>query len=151
VWEEGGFVPRMPEGLEALDLLLLSVGKVRRVQQDGISFRGLRYLSPTLAAYVKEEVELRYDPRDMAEIRVFHRGTFVCRAICEELSGEVVSLKEIVSARRARKKDVQGQISEREAVVQRYLEVHRPPKKVGGASEGEGVKNGSTLKRYWNE
>ncbi len=63
VWEEGGFVPRLPRSLEELDLLLLAVEGSRRVQQDGISFRGMRYQSPTLSGYVGEEVKLRYDPQ----------------------------------------------------------------------------------------
>ena len=47
----------------------------------------MRYIDPTLAAYVGESVVLRYDPRDMAEVRLFHRGKFLCRAICPELAG----------------------------------------------------------------
>src|SRR6266568_5317863 len=49
-WEAGGFLPRLPESLEHLDLLLLTVAKVRRVQRDGIRFQGFRYLDATLAA-----------------------------------------------------------------------------------------------------
>src|SRR3712207_7225201 len=45
--------------------------KARRVHRDGIWFQGLRYLDLTLAAYVGEAVTIRYDPRDLAEIRVF--------------------------------------------------------------------------------
>ena len=71
-WEAGGFVPHMPRSLEQLDLLLLTVTKTRRVQQDGIRFQGYRYMDPTLAGYVKEEVVIRYDPADLAVIRVFH-------------------------------------------------------------------------------
>ena len=78
----------MPESLEQLDLLLLTVAKTRRVHPDGIRFSGLRYIDSTLAAYVGEEVLLRYDPRDVAEVRVFHEGRFVCRAVCQELAGE---------------------------------------------------------------
>ncbi len=59
----------------------------------------MRYIDPTLAAYVGEEVLLRYDPRDVAEVRVFHEGRFLCRAVCQELAGETVALREIVSAR----------------------------------------------------
>ena len=92
----GGFLPRMPESLEQLDLLLLTVPKTRRVHPDGIRFSGLRYIDPTLAAYVGEEVLLRYDPRDVAEVRVFHEGRFVCRAVCQELAGETVPLREVV-------------------------------------------------------
>jgi putative transposase len=51
-WETNGFLPRMPESLEQLDLLLVQVAKTRRVRRGGIHFHGLRYLAPTLAAYV---------------------------------------------------------------------------------------------------
>jgi putative transposase len=84
-WEKGGFLPQMPESLEQLDLLLLTVPDERRVHQDGIRFQGFRYIDPTLAAYVGERVMLRYDPRDMAEIRIFFRDRFLCRAICQEM------------------------------------------------------------------
>jgi putative transposase len=61
-WEEEGFLPRMPESLEQLDLLLVQVARKRRVQQSGIAFEGYAYLDPTLSAYVGEEVMIRYDP-----------------------------------------------------------------------------------------
>jgi putative transposase len=44
-WEEGGFLPRMPESLEQLDLLLMQEVRARKVRRDGIHFHGLRYLS----------------------------------------------------------------------------------------------------------
>jgi hypothetical protein len=68
-WEATGFLPRMPDSLEQLDLLLVQVAKARQVRPDGIHFQSLRYISTTLAAYVGETVTLRFDPRDMAEIR----------------------------------------------------------------------------------
>jgi len=64
-WEADGFLPRLPESLEQLDLLLLTVAKPRRVHQNGIHFQGFRYIDTTLAAYVGEAVTIRYDPRDM--------------------------------------------------------------------------------------
>jgi putative transposase len=96
-WEAGGFLPRMPKSLEQLDLLLLTVAKTRRVQQDGIRFQGYRYLDPTLASYVKEEVVIRYDPADLAEIRVFYHDHFLCHAICQELANRLkdVGLEQI--------------------------------------------------------
>lgn len=39
-----------------LDLLLLTVAKTRKVQQDGIHFQNHRYMDITLAAFVEEEV-----------------------------------------------------------------------------------------------
>ena len=80
----------MAETLEQLDLLLLTVAKMRKVQPDGVRFQGMRYIDPTLAAYVGESVVLRYDPRDLAEVRLFHQGKFLCRAICPGLAGATV-------------------------------------------------------------
>ena len=51
-WEANGFLPRMPDSLEQLDLLLIQVPKARQVRADGIHFQNLRYISTTLAAYV---------------------------------------------------------------------------------------------------
>ena len=39
-WEAGGFLPRLPESLDQLDLLLLTVPKPRKVHPDGIRFPG---------------------------------------------------------------------------------------------------------------
>ncbi len=124
-WEAGGFLPQMPESLEKLDLLLLTVPKTRFVRPDGIHFSGMRYIDPTLAAYVGEEVLLRYDPRDMAEIRVFHRDTFLCRAVCQELAGETVPLRDIVRARDRRRRELRQTIEERKRKVDSLLEARR--------------------------
>lgn len=110
-WEAGGFVPRMPRSLEQLDLLLLTVAKTRRVQQDGIRFQGYRYINATLAGYVKEEVVIRYDPADLAEIRVFYQDHFICRAICQFLAGHMVSLREIEKARTELLISIRGSVS----------------------------------------
>jgi putative transposase len=149
-WEAGGFLPQLPESLEQLDLLLLTVAKARKVQQDGIYFRGLRYIDLTLAAYVGEPVIIRYDPRDMAEIRVFYRATFLCRAICQELAGETISLKEVVQARKARLGHLRAGLSAREAVVEAFLAVHQveaPPVEQPPPPEPAPPR----LKRYFNE
>ncbi|MEU4516695.1 Mu transposase C-terminal domain-containing protein [Nonomuraea wenchangensis] len=73
-WEAGGFIPRMPDSLEQLDLLLLTVAKPRKIHTDGIHFLNLRYLDPVLAFDTGEQAIIRYDPRDITEIRVYlHR------------------------------------------------------------------------------
>ena len=66
-WEAGGFVPRMPASTKQLDLLLLTVGKSRRVQQDGIHFQIHRYMDINLAAFVKEEVPISGLHRELAQ------------------------------------------------------------------------------------
>jgi putative transposase len=112
-WVGNGWVPRIPQSLEALDLLLIAVATERVVRRDGLHFEGLRYLDPILAAYVGESVTVRYDPRDLAEIRVFHRNRFLCRAINQQHSDRTVSLKDIQTARAARRYELRGQITER--------------------------------------
>ena len=107
--------------LEQLDLLLLTVAKPRRVQQDGLRFQSLRYIDPTLAAYVGEDVTIRYDPRDMAEIRVYHQERFLCRAVCQELAGETVSLKDIIRARRRRTRELHQQLAVRQSLIDQLL------------------------------
>jgi len=131
-WEAGGFLPQMPDSLEQLDLLLLTVAKPRTVRRDGIRFMGQRYLDPTLAAYVGESVVLRYDPRDVAEVQVFYRDRFLCRAICQELAGATVPLREIMRARNRHRRDLRQTLRERGQVVESLLNAHR-----GHSSEAE--------------
>src|SRR6266568_8993303 len=128
-WEASAFLPRMPDSLEQLDLLLLTVAKGRQIQRDGIRFQGYCYIDPILAAYVGETVIIRYDPRDLAVIRVFYQERFLCQAVCSELAGQTVSLKEIVRARREHRTQVRRGLSERLAVVERYIGIHQsePP------------------------
>jgi putative transposase len=160
-WEGDGFLPRFPESLEQLDLLLLTVAKSRKVRPDGIHFQGMRYLDLTLAAYVGESVIVRYDPRDMAEIRVFHDNRFLCRAICAELAGETISLRDIIRARNRRRRDLHQILQERARMVDVLLEVRRGDTHTdeptlthdlastsGKPAEGTGSPR---LKRYFNE
>ncbi|PFG42037.1 putative transposase [Isoptericola jiangsuensis] len=112
-WVGEGWLPRMPESLTELDGLLLTVPKHRTVQRDGIHFQGLRYMSTTLAPYVGRPVTIRYDPRDVSEIRVYDRDEFVCVAIDEQHPNQRLSLREIETARRARRRDLRRQINDR--------------------------------------
>lgn len=120
-WDKKDFLPQIPGSLEALDLLLLTIPKARKVQQDGIHFQGLKYLDTTLASYIGERVMIRYDPRDITEIRIFHNEKFLCRAICQELSGETISLKDIISARQKRKNELNKLISQKRSIVAQLL------------------------------
>jgi putative transposase len=149
-WEVSGFLPHLPESLSQLDLLLLTVAKQRKVQQDGIHFQGLRYLDLTLAAYVGEAVVIRYDPADLAEIRVYHGNQFLCRAVCQELADQTISLKEIVHARTQRRKQVRDDLKERTTLVDQLLTNHRaaaPEREPETAPRSDRPR----LKRYLNE
>jgi putative transposase len=118
-------LPRLPESLEQLDLLLLTVAKSRKVHPDGIRFQGFRYLDPTLAAYVGEPVIIRYDPLDMADIRIFHNHRFLCRAICAELAGDTIALRDIIRARNRRRRDLRQTLQDRARTVEVLLEARR--------------------------
>ncbi len=136
-WLGQGWLPRMPQSLEALDLLLVMVAKSRMVRRDGVHFQGLRYIDPTLAAYVGESVTIRYDPRDIAEIRVFYRNRFLCRAINPEHAGRTVTLKDIQTARARHRRSLRTEINERIAQVADFLpdqvESHPTSKKAASA------------------
>ena len=112
-WIGDGWMPRLPDTLEQLDELLLTVQAPRKVQRDGIRFQGLRYISPTLASYVGESITIRYDPWDISEIRVFHRDSFVCNAINPEYEHTSIGIKEIQAARTVRRRQLRTQIKER--------------------------------------
>jgi putative transposase len=133
--------------LEQLDLLLLHVARRRRVQQDGIHFQGQRYFDLTLAAYVGEDVIIRYDPRDLAVIRVFSEEGFVCRAVCHELAGTQVSLQAVIQARQAQRKRVRQGIRERLSVVEQ-LHTATPPEPSVRINQPTSPPQ---LKRYYNE
>ena len=150
-WEKGGFLPRHPEALEQLDLLLLTVAKARKVHPDGIRFLGFRYVDTTLAAYVGEAVILRYDPRDVAEIRVFHQGRFVCRAVCPDLAGETVPLREVIRARNRRRREVRGILKDRRKTVDALLELKRGSPEPQPEAPTEPRRADPPLKRYFNE
>ena len=151
-WLGDGWLPRTHDSLEQLDALLVQVAKARTVHRDGIRFQGLRYLDPTLAAYVGEAVTIRYDPRDLGEIRVFHRGRFLCRAISPEYAGQALTLKDIQTARTAHRRALRAQLQDRRSAVGEYLPLHpdhsgRPtepgeptkPAEVGQAAEAGAV------------
>ncbi len=149
-WEASGFLPQMPESLSQLDLLLLHVAKKRRVQQDGIHFQGQRYFDTNLAAYVGEDVTIRYDPRDLAVIRIFYQDRFLCRAVCSELAGEQISLKEVIQARKEQRKRVRQGIKERLSVVEQ-LQATKSSEPPLPPTEPVVPPTTPRLKRYYNE
>ena len=111
----------MPDNLDDLDLLLMTVAKPRTVQRDGIHFQGLRYIDTTMAAYVGEAVTIRFDPRDVSEIRIFHKNRFLCRAVSPEYADRAVTLKDIETARKAFRRSLRSEIRERVGRVLDFL------------------------------
>ena len=148
-----GFLPQLPESPELLDLLLLTIHKPRKVQRDGIRFQGMRYITPTLAGFVGELVTIRYDPRDLAEIKVYYREQFLCKAICQDIAEMAVSLKEIKAARSAVKRELYGQIKQSQLLVKKLY--HRKNSESITLKQEDLLSNRipptSSLKLYHNE
>jgi putative transposase len=100
-----------------------------------------------LAAYVGEDVLIRYDPHNLAVIRVFYKDRFLCSAVCNEFAGTQISLKEVIQARRAQRKRVRQGIIERLSAV----EALQAAKKEESSTSLQTSQPISKLKRYYNE
>lgn len=103
----------------------------------------VRYIDTNLSGYVGESVTIRYDPRDLAQISVFFQEQFLCHATCEELSGHTISLKEIIKARRRKKRTLTQVINRRQQLLNEVLD------KV--TTDNSTLKKRSKLKRYHND
>lgn len=145
-WNESGFLPNMPKSLEELDLLLLQISKSRKIHPDGIHFQGFRYTNPNLSAFVGESVQIRYNPQDFAEIRVFFQNKFLCTAITPELSNFKVGIKDIVAARNKRKQSLKKQSSIIKSVTETLIE-----EKTSELNLEHKMTKKSKLKRYFND
>ncbi|MBM0236157.1 DDE-type integrase/transposase/recombinase [Micromonospora sp. ATA32] len=150
-WDGAGFLPHLPASLEQLDLLLLTVAKPRKIHPDGIHLFGLRYLDTVLGEYVGEPVTIRYDPRDVAEIRVFHDDRFLCRAICPELAARTIGIKEIATARNARRRGLTQGLTQRASVVDRLLAVHQPPEPAPTVPDSEPARPAAPALKLYRE
>lgn len=129
-----------------MDFLLLNVAKARKVHSDGIHFQGLQYMDPNLAAYVGETVIIRYDPRDIAEIRVFYQDKYLCTAISSKISGYTIGLKEIVSARNKRRHTLENHSYLGNSVIDDVLQSKQQDEAPPKCSDTK-----SKLKKYIND
>jgi Mu transposase, C-terminal len=80
-----------------------------------------------LAAYVGEQVTVRYDPWDLAEVRVFHQGQFLCRAVSAELAAATISLKDLEAARNRRRRELRTELTSRRSLVDALRHPVREP------------------------
>ena len=92
--------------------------------------------------------DLGNDPRDLSEIRLFHRDDFLCRVVSEEHAGKVVTLKAIEAARRAHRRALRAAINERVAKVADFLPRHDPPSRSAVASRPASAPTRRRLRLY---
>jgi putative transposase len=149
-WESTDLIPRLPESIDQLDLLLCTEATTRKVHRDGIRFHGLRYMDVNLSGYVGELLTVRYDPRDLAEIRLYFRDDFVCPAVCQELAGQIVSLKAIVKARFDERKRVSNAVKESAQFLNEFIAIHSSAGAVHADHKEENIPK-TRLKRYHSD
>ena len=100
---------------------------------------------------------LRYDPRDVAEIRIFHEGRFLCRAICPDLAGETIPLREVLRARNRRRRELRNVLHDRKKAVDALLELKQgncqgaPPEEPANQPPEREERGEPVLRRYINE
>jgi putative transposase len=80
-----------------------------------------------LSGYIGEDVTIRFDPRDLAQIHVYANDSLICRADCFELSGKKVSLKEVRQARNHEAKKQRQRLSELRTAADKHAPVDRRP------------------------
>ncbi len=117
-WLDDGFIPRLPDSLDQLDHLLLTIQKQRIIRQDGIHFNTLRYTNLALLPFVRRRAVIRYDPRNMTEIKVYLNDAFLCTAV----SDCSLSISELTRARKHRRKELEREINARSELVKHYME-----------------------------
>lgn len=115
----------MPDSLEELVFCLLWLRNRVWCGVTECIFKACGSLAQLLPPYVGEPVTIRYDPRDLGEVGVFHRNQFLCRAISPEHVHETVTLKDIQTARSAHRRALRSQINARVGSVAEYLPAHR--------------------------
>jgi putative transposase len=80
-------------------------------------------------------------------IRVFYEERFLCKAVCNELAGIQIGLKEVIQARKAQRKRVRQGIRERLSVVEQLQTAKQPEP----SAQTNRPTSQSQLKRYYNE
>jgi putative transposase len=100
---------------------------------------------------VGEDVTIRYDPRDMAEIRVFYKDRFLCRAIAAEIAGETIALRAIVRVRNSRHRELRSILDSRQKTVNALLQLKKGQSIERTRVSAPTAEPTTKIKRYRNE
>lgn len=153
-WSQAAFLPRLPDSLESLDLMLQKVGKSRKMGRDGIRFKNFKYSDMTLSESVGQEFSIRYDPRDLSAIYVYgEEGKLFCKATCAELAGSGPTPEAIIEERSRIKKKLKKEISERRQAASLLLQDVKPTQKSPeeATSQTECLVQKMKLRKYFHE
>jgi putative transposase len=117
----------MPPSLEQLDLLLMQEIRAHKVRRDGINFHGSCYESLTLAAYVGEEVTIRFDPRDMGRNTCPSSVPPPLPGHLQGVGGETIPLRDIIRVRNRHRKELRPILHDRQKLVDTLLQLKQGP------------------------
>ncbi len=108
-WESGLIATPNLLSERELDICLMKQTR-RKIYRGGyVQFENLTYRGENLSGYAGESVILRYDPRDITTVFVYHlegsKDVFLARAFAQNLEAERIGLDEVkASSRRLRQK-----------------------------------------------
>jgi putative transposase len=94
---------------------------------------------------------IRYDQRDMAEIRVFYKERFLRRAISAEIAGETIALRDIVRVRNSRRRELRSILDSRQKTVDAPLQLKKGQSIERTRVSAPAAEPATKIKRYRNE
>lgn len=121
-WADGKCLPRLPESLDALDLMLHKVGRPRKMWPEGIRFKNRRYSHLLLTQAHGEEFTIRFDPRDLSSIWVYEQeGKFLCKAVDADLVGSEQKLSDVMARNARTKRELKTKIKKKKATANEFV------------------------------
>lgn len=121
-WAEGKCLPRLPESLDALDLMLHKVGRPRRMWQDGIRFKTRRYSHLLLTQSIGQEFTVRYDPRDLSSIWIYEdEGKLLCKAVSADLLESEMEPGDLIAKNSRIKKELKKKIKDKNTAADAFV------------------------------
>jgi putative transposase len=123
-----GFLPRLPESLDALDLMLMKVEGRRKMHRDGLRVFCQRYTHELLTESIGQEFDIRYDPRDLASIWVYGSGgALVCKADTAGIHPTRKETGELIEKRQSTKKRLKKELAEKVTAAAGFVTKASPP------------------------
>lgn len=121
-WHSEQFLPRLPESIEALDLMLMKVAKEHKMFRDGIHLFNRRYSHEMLTESIGQNFDVRYDPRDFSTIWVFgSSGKFLCKATAQGIHPTKQEIETVMSNRQRVKKRLKLEVKDKQSAGEEFI------------------------------
>ena len=121
-WHSEQFLPRLPDSIEALDLMLMKVAKEHKMFRDGIHLFNRRYSHELLTESIGQRFDVRYDPRDFSIIWVFgSSGQFLCKATAQGIHPTKQEVETVMSNRQRVKKRLKLEVKDKQSAGEEFI------------------------------